>query len=373
MKILFPIGSFYPAQVGGPSNTIFWLSEELSKDKKYDVSVITTDQGLENFPKIELNKQINYGELNVLYTKNKNYNFPINMLLIIAKSVKKNDVLILNSIFYIPSLYTAILGVIYNKKIIWSVRGELEEAALKYKSFIKWLWLLVFKILPKKNIIFHATSQSEVYNIKKLTSSKEVFFAPNYLKIPKRLNLKKEELFLFVGRLHSIKALDKIIKGFKESKLFKTSNYHFLIAGEEFEKDYKIKIQELIESLELSSKVTFLGLITGKEKNKIYSKAKFSLLLSNSENFGNVVIESLSQGTPVLASIYTPWQVLEKYNAGFQIDNNKFEIAKYIDKLILLNEKEYKVMSENSIQLVNNKFNITTKIASWKEIINQLK
>lgn len=41
------------------------------------------------------------------------------------------------------------------------------------------------------------------------------------------------------------------------------------------------------------------------------------LLVSESENFGNVIIEALSQGTPVIASCGTPWAEIEKKNAGF--------------------------------------------------------
>ena len=51
---------------------------------------------------------------------------------------------------------------------------------------------------------------------------------------------------------------------------------------------------------------------------------------SHNENFGNVVVESLSQGTPVIASTGTPWKILEKYHAGYWIKNNPENIAKKI-------------------------------------------
>ena len=68
----------------------------------------------------------------------------------------------------------------------------------------------------------------------------------------------------------------------------------------------------------------------GEEKYKLYANAYFSILVSHSENFGNVVIEALSQGTPVIASKGTPWEQLAE-KAGFWIDNDENSIACCID------------------------------------------
>lgn len=63
-------------------------------------------------------------------------------------------------------------------------------------------------------------------------------------------------------------------------------------------------------------------------------------MVSHSENFGNVIIlESLSQGTPVVASKGTPWEELNINNAGYWIDNSPDNIGQTIDKLISMSEK----------------------------------
>lgn len=33
LKILFPIGLFHPAKIGGPANTVFWHTSSLNKNK----------------------------------------------------------------------------------------------------------------------------------------------------------------------------------------------------------------------------------------------------------------------------------------------------------------------------------------------------
>ena len=53
----------------------------------------------------------------------------------------------------------------------------------------------------------------------------------------------------------------------------------------------------------------------GEEKNKVIASNMALVLPSKSENFGNVVLEALAQGTPVIASKNTPWQILDLKNA----------------------------------------------------------
>ena len=81
---------------------------------------------------------------------------------------------------------------------------------------------------------------------------------------------------------------------------------------------------------------------------------------SKSENFGNVVVESLSQKTPTIVSKYTPWKIIEKNNARLSssVSNNtdflilgdnpgsKFEKAKQLN-IKIINEKEFLTMLEN--------------------------
>ena len=91
-------------------------------------------------------------------------------------------------------------------------------------------------------------------------------------------------------------------------------------------------------------------------------------LVSNSENFGNVVLESLSQGTPVVASKGTPWQSLEESKAGFWIDNNPKEIANCIDRIMSYSEKEYYLKRENAFALAK-RFDVYDNINQWETVL----
>ncbi len=45
MNILFPMGNFYPSQLGGPANTIYWHAKTLKKNG-FIPSIVTTSSGI---------------------------------------------------------------------------------------------------------------------------------------------------------------------------------------------------------------------------------------------------------------------------------------------------------------------------------------
>ena len=56
MKILIPIGAFYPDQSGGPSNSLYWLSKALVS-KGIEVEIVTSNRGIIDIP---LNVKLNF-------------------------------------------------------------------------------------------------------------------------------------------------------------------------------------------------------------------------------------------------------------------------------------------------------------------------
>jgi len=112
---------------------------------------------------------------------------------------------------------------------------------------------------------------------------------------------------------------------------------------------YKNKLEKLVVSCNLEINIEFIGDISSPEKEKLLSQSKSVFIVSESENFSNVVVESLAQGTPVVASKGTPWDSLVDMNAGFWIDNSPEIIADKMDEIITMDDERYKDMSTNSI------------------------
>lgn len=109
---------------------------------------------------------------------------------------------------------------------------------------------------------------------------------------------KSYQYVLFAGRLDVArhKGIDLLIQAWRNSK-FHNSGTKLLLAGAE---ELDLCLQEYLDVEKMRGEVEIIGF-----SDKIYSYMKgaiFTVVPSRWEGFGNVVIESLACGTPVLAS-----------------------------------------------------------------------
>lgn len=366
MKVLFPIGTIFPSQNGGPSNSVYWMAKALYTEG-VDVVTVATNFGVNDKSiKFDTWIQNNFGR--VRYTSDWLHQIPFKLLYHAFKELKTVDIVHLNSIFYPPSLIIAIVVLLKEKKIVWSTRGELDGQALIYSTWKKKpiLWFIKNFMLPK--ILFHTTSPEETKYIKIVFGDNiRIVEVPNFLELPdKEGKSSSEKYFLYIGRIHPKKAIENLIIAFSECKFFMNSEFILKIAGD-CDSDYSEMLKNLVKNLNLSDKIMFLGYIGNKKKQILYANAYFTFMPSHTENFGNVAIESLAQGTPVVASKGTPWKILEENYAGFWVDNSKENLSKVIEKTIALSTLEYKCMGKNAYAL-SEKFNINTNVWRWLDI-----
>lgn len=373
MKILFPLNSFYPTTMGGPGTILYWQNVYLRKHG-CKPTIITTTNGIKK--KIITNKlldlpcgKVYYGDkglLNPLALKN------------LYKAVINADIIHLTSLFSPSSILAFLFTMFFNRNvpIVWSVRGELNCNALKINSLKKNVLLFVYKIFTKK-VTFASTSPKETIEIKTNFRKNSIIELPNLMPSTARLiHNNNSKRFLFLGRVHPIKNIESLIKAFYQSEAFTADDVFLDIAGEFDERDtaYFQMLQDFVSKNNMQHKVKFLGHIAGSKKETLLANAFFLVLPSHSENFGNVVIEALNQGTPVIASIQTPWKELEKKNAGFWIENSVESLSNIIDHTTQLSSKCYQNYRANAYILVDENYNIDNQIQKWifeyKKLLN---
>lgn len=370
MKLLIVARNFYPSTLGGPSLTLYWLAKALV-NKGIDVTVIASSDHVPTH-KILFDKWIVFDGIHVYFASvSEDDSFHYSVIKMMKHYIKDVDVILLSSLFYKPSFFTSFWAKFYRKKVIWSPRGELFPAAINNKRF-KVLYVKILKFLFGRRTLFHATSETELKYIKQYFGRKvHCSVLPNYMILPERaIRSPRYSYLLFVGRIAPIKALDRLLEALSFSKKFRDSGYIFCIAGgveAQFDSYYQYLLS-LIQKFHLEDKVNFLGPVIGKKKEQLYADAYMSFLVSNSENFGNVVIESLAQGTPVVASQGTPWSSLNEYKAGFWVSNDSQNLAMFIDEILMMRPNVYQSMRQNSLRLAE-EFNVERNISKWIQIL----
>ena len=363
MKIFFPIGFYFPAQ-SGPGNSVYWLNKALFSRKVTTIAV-AMDWNIPKEIKRDTWLEKNYGR--VQYVQTSNYVLGLRYVIKSIKAGRNADLIHLTSIFAPTSFLIGMWMMLFQrfKPLVWSVRGELAENALIYNTGVKKIMKSLLNYALHSNIYFHATSEQEKMYIQKHFGLKvQILLIPNLLEIPDLVNATPKKHFLYLGRLHSIKGIDRLIEALSVSKNFTSKGESLVIAGTG-DPTYTKQLKQLLVINGLENHVRFIGHIEGPEKQQLIAGAKALILPSHSENFGNVVVEALAQKTPVIASKGTPWEILEQHNAGFWVENSPLGLATAIDRLLDLDETTYQNMCNNALELVSAEFEVNRNIDKW--------
>lgn len=368
-KIFYPILCYYPSEAGGPANTIYWLNKALSKKNIYSF-VLSTTYGLKNnidntfvlYDKFGIDVDFVSESLFSFFTKKQLNKF------------KQSDIIHFSSLFFKPTIFYLFLGIFWSKKLIVSPRGELYSAALKRKPFKKKVYVNILSLFQQK-IDFHSTNCYETNLLKEyFPKAKSIVEIPNFIEIPQKVEFDIKKQILYIGRINPIKNIDLLIKAFHHLEKQIKSTFNLIIAGEailDYENIYLKELQKLVNSYGLNDKVLFIGGVFGENKEKLIAESYCTVLPSKSENFGNVVLESLCQGTPVIVSRNAPWKVVEENKCGFWINPDVKSIDDSISKIISFSSGEYEQFRKNAHNLAITKYDINNNIDKWINFYNK--
>ena len=304
MKILQIVPSYKPAYVyGGPIESVAKLSEGLVNDGHTVHVYTTTANGTSELP-VKANATVLVEGVPVTYftriTKDNSHISP-RLWRQLYKTCRQYDVVHIHS-WWNPLVIIATLICHAQKvKVIVSPRGMLSDYIIR--STNKRLKKLIHFIGGKKALAksyFHATSQIEFEECKRLIPGWQGFMLPNIVTLPiLPITKSKNDRFtlLFLSRIHPKKGIEFLIEAI--SKL--SQNIILKIAGTGDE-HYINKLKEKIKTLLIEDKIEWIGWKDRAEKFDELMKADLFVLLSYNENFANSVIESLYMGTPVFIS-----------------------------------------------------------------------
>ena len=250
------------------------------------------------------------------------------------------------------------------KPYVLSPHGMLYPTALAVKS---WKKKILLNLWYNKDIMeatcLHATCQQEAEHCRQFGYKGPIAVIPNAVVFPKGVEI-KESLYRdqsgrrqigFLGRLHPIKKVENIIYAIDKLSDELKSQISFQIMGK-YDDQYEQWLKDEVNRLHLENCVEFVGFVSGKEKYERLSKLAALMVPSAQENFGMIVPEALICGTPVYASLGTPWEELNDWNAGWWKDNSSETIAGVIKEILSKSDKELLVMGKNGRQLIEEKY-----------------
>ena len=169
------------------------------------------------------------------------------------------------------------------------------------------------------------------------------------------LNNKDLPVILGIGRLTKQKNFEHLIKSFKE--VLKVKKARLIILGEGEERS---NLEKLIINNNLIDLVDLPGFVDN--PYAFMKKADVFVLSSSWEGFGNVIVESMSVGTPVVCTDCKsgPNEILNNGEYGFLVKVNDIEdMSNKILKILINNPFEKKSIINRSNDFEANK--ITTK------------
>lgn len=230
-----------------------------------------------------------------------------------------------------------------------------------------------------KNIVWHASTEQEAQDIKSVFSAidKEILIALNLPSIVisdtladnnQPLNDEKVSRIIFLSRISPKKNLDYALRTF----LKVTKPIIFDIYGPIEDDSYWKECQLIINKMPKNVIVSYCGALVPKDIPKTFASYNLFFFPTHGENYGHVIAESLSVGTPVLLSDQTPWRDLEADGLGWDIPlNNINAFVKVLEKVALQTVDEKSSNRQHICEKITKRLTNTDVIEANRQLFYQ--
>lgn len=263
----------------------------------------------------------------------------------LSKNALHYDLAMIHTIWSaLPIEASRILNKLQLPFVIWP-HGGLDPFDLKKKKYIKKILghILIRSMLNKSTAIV-CTANLEAERLERYGAKAKL----NVLPLPvsgisglgdrerfrEKFSLSNDDfVLLFLSRIDYKKGLNLLIPAVK--KVSATySNIKLMIAGSD-SNDYGKNVRTWIKKYNLEGKVIIPGFLSGQDRDDAFAGSDCFVLPSMNENFGIVVIESLSAGLPVLISdnVYI-WKEIIQGGGGWVCNYSVESLVKTIATII---------------------------------------
>lgn len=257
-----------------------------------------------------------------------------------------------------PSIFAAYLSGKL-KKLKISVHADIKIMPKFHSFLIPYLYRIPQKIIAVSKGVSYALINLGISKNKiKVINNPLPASTPSISKpLPRPLGAPINYI-LGVGRLDKYKGFDLLIEAFSK---IRGPNLHLVILGEGEERE---TLENIVLSKGISKSVHLLGLV--KDIWPWYRNAKLFVSSSLSEGWGNVIVESMSQGCPVVAfdCDFGPREIITDGYNGLLVKTN--DVKSLNNKMTtLLNDNHLSnKLKQNGLNKIS-EFNVKSLSHKW--------
>jgi glycosyltransferase involved in cell wall biosynthesis len=311
MKLLHVVASYLPAtRYGGTIVSVHGLCRALAK-RGHDVHVYTTSVDGPNDSPVPHGEPVDLDGVKVWYFRSRSFRriyYTTALRHQLRQSVSAFDVVHTHAIYLWPLWAAAREARRAGVPYVVSTRGMLEKDLVERKSALWKAALIGFVEKPTLEgaAAVHVTSRRE--------AAEAEAFGFNFRRVSEIPNgvdfdaagagashsvapiIAAGPYVLFLGRINWKKGLDRLIEAMAHAP-----GVRAIIAGND-EEGYQPALESIARRLGIGDRVIFTGPVHGGDKTALLEGARALVLPSYSENFGNVVLEAMAAGRPVIVS-----------------------------------------------------------------------
>lgn len=313
IKMIQITPSYLPSEVyGGATASVTQLCEMLYQNG-IGINVLTTTANGTEELLVNTKEPVYLNHVETRYFKRitkDHTHFSPTLLWALVKLLKSKgsaaQIVHIHSWWNTVAIFSCLIAQWYRIPIVVSPRGMLTLYTFNNRN--GWIKTLIHQLFGKrllKGCYLHLTSKKELTDVNSLKiQSKNAFILPNLVQLAKvnctitQPSSPKIFKLLFLSRIEEKKGLDLLFTALSLLRF----QWKLTIAGNG-KACYIQSLRALCQHLNLpQSHINWQGQVNGTDKFKLISENDVLVLPSQNENFANVIIESLSAGTPVVLS-----------------------------------------------------------------------
>lgn len=268
--------------------------------------------------------------INGLYLKHINLKNPFNFLKVIEE-IKLHDNVIFGPINKYNFIYAFISKILKKRTIFFvsnmGILGNNQKGFSKLYRFINIMFLKYIDCIVCQN-------QKQIRFAKHKYPNKQIELIENNIDINIYVNREFENYVLWVGRNHPVKRIDRLIETIKDMP-----NINFRVIGVNLNLFPKLK------------NLKVLGQLSYDDCQKQIRFAKLLISTSESEGYGNVLLEAMNNKVPVVTYQDDSADLISRSNGGVCAYGFYDFFKLNISELYNNNKKNYE-MGENGYQFV---------------------